>query len=98
MAVNADDAWNFAYVLPGAGPNDPIQIVILDALQMGWSESPPFFCAVTETARDIIDNKIWNDIILPEQPMENIKMDIGWSTVNKLHQKTRFPAINRGLH
>jgi hypothetical protein len=49
MAVNADDVWNFAYLLPGAGPNDPIQLVIPDALQMGWSESPPFFCAATET-------------------------------------------------
>jgi hypothetical protein len=42
MAVNADDAWNFAYVLPGAGLNNPIQLVIPDALQMGWSESPLF--------------------------------------------------------
>jgi hypothetical protein len=84
MAVNADHAWNFAYVIPGAGPNDPIQLVIPDALQMGWSESPPFFCAAAETARDIIDDKIRNNIILPEQPMENIMMDIDWLTVNKL--------------
>jgi hypothetical protein len=40
MAVNEADAWNFVYVLPGAGPRDPIQLVILDVLQMGWSESP----------------------------------------------------------
>jgi hypothetical protein len=55
MAVNEADAWNFAYVLPGAGPDESIQLVIPDALQMGWSESPPSFCAATETARDIID-------------------------------------------
>jgi hypothetical protein len=85
MALNADDAWNFAYVLPGAGLNDPIQLVIPDALQMGRSESPPFFCAATETARNIINGKIHNNIILPEQPMENIMMDIDWSTVSKLH-------------
>jgi hypothetical protein len=83
MAVNADDAWNFAYVLPGAGPNDPIQLVIPDALQMGWSKSPPCFCAATETARDIIDDKIRNNILL-EQPMENIMMDIDWLTASKL--------------
>jgi hypothetical protein len=41
MAVNADNAWNFAYVLPEAGPDDPIQLVISDALQTGWSESSP---------------------------------------------------------
>jgi hypothetical protein len=54
MAVNAEDAWNFAYVLPGGKLGDPVQLVIPDALQMGWSESPPFFCAATETARDFI--------------------------------------------
>jgi hypothetical protein len=57
MAVNKADTWNFAYVLLGAGPHDPIQLVIPNALQMGWSESPPFFSAATETARDIIDKK-----------------------------------------
>jgi hypothetical protein len=85
MAVNANDAWNFAYVLPGTSPDGLIQLIIPDALQMGWSESPPFFCAATETARDIIDDKIRNNIILPEQPMENIMMDIDWSTVKTPH-------------
>jgi hypothetical protein len=48
---------------------------------MGWSESPPFFCAATETARDIIDDKICNNIILLEQPMENIMIDIDWLNI-----------------
>jgi hypothetical protein len=84
MAVNKVDTWNFAYVLPGAGPHGPIQLVIPNALQMGWSESPPFFCAATETARDIIDEKMRNNVILPEQPMENIMMAINWTAVQKL--------------
>jgi hypothetical protein len=41
MAVNKVDAWNFAYVLQGAGPNDPVQLVIPNALQLGWSKSTP---------------------------------------------------------
>ena len=85
MAVSEKDAWNFAYVLPGAGPDDPVQLVIPDALQMGWSESPPFFCAATETARDIINDKMRHDVIIDEQPMENIMMDIDWTKINKLH-------------
>jgi hypothetical protein len=28
-------------------------IVVPTSLQMGWVESPPYFCAATETARDI---------------------------------------------
>jgi hypothetical protein len=84
MAVNKADAWNFAYVLPGAGPHDRIQLVISDALQMGWSESPPFFCSATETVRDIIDEKMRNNVILPGQPLENIMMAVDWTTVEKL--------------
>jgi hypothetical protein len=84
MAVNEADAWNSAYVLRGAGPHEPIQLVIPEALQMGWSESQPFFCAATEIARDIIDDKMGNNVILPEQPMENIMMAVDWTTVDKL--------------
>jgi hypothetical protein len=42
------------------------------------------FCAATKIAQDIIDTKMRNSIILPEQPMENIMMDIDWTTVKKL--------------
>ena len=44
MVVDEDKAWNFAYVLPPKNDDDPIMLVIPNALQMGWSESPPFFC------------------------------------------------------
>ena len=50
IVVNEADTWNFAYVLLPLKPGDDIELVIPDALQMGWSESPPFFCAATETA------------------------------------------------
>jgi hypothetical protein len=73
---------------------------------MGWSESPPFFCAANETARDIIDNKMRNNVILPEQPMENIMKAVDWTTVNKLPEETsshrmqsaQVPQPDRGLH
>ena len=50
MGVNANDAWNFAYVLLPINPGDDVELVIPDSLEMGWGESPPFFCAATETA------------------------------------------------
>jgi hypothetical protein len=84
MAINEADACNFAYVLPGAGPHEPIQLIIFDALLMGWSESPPFSCAAKETARDIIDEQMRNNVILLKQPMENIMMAIDWTAVDKL--------------
>jgi hypothetical protein len=95
MAVNKADAWNFAYVFPGLGPHTPIQLVIPDALQMGWSESPPFFFAATETARDIIDKNMRNNIIQPGPPMENIMMDINWTTVQKLPNQPTATECNQ---
>jgi hypothetical protein len=83
MAVNAEDTWNFANVLPGEKPGDPVQLVIPDALQMGWSESPPFFCAATETARNVIQADMDTNKHVTEQPMEDIMMNIDWASIPK---------------
>jgi len=42
MDCRDGEEWNFAYVLPQP-----------EGFQMGWVESPPYFCTATETARDI---------------------------------------------
>ena len=47
--------WNFAYVQPSshlATPTNPT-LVIPTSLQMGWIESPAYFCVASETARDV---------------------------------------------
>ena len=58
MAVSDDDARNFAYVLPLLQKTDNldnIELVVPNSLQMGWSESPPFFCSGLEPARNIME-------------------------------------------
>jgi hypothetical protein len=52
LDTQAGDKWNFTYVLPQA-PGEPVKIVVPSSLQMGWVESPPYFCAATETSHDI---------------------------------------------
>jgi hypothetical protein len=52
MDCEAGEEYNFAYVLPQEN-GKPITLVIPTSLQMGWVESPPYFCAATKTARDI---------------------------------------------
>jgi len=72
MAVGNEDAWNFCYVLLSENDNidmDEIEIVIPNAVQMGWCESPPFFCAASETARDTIQALLEMDC-LPEHIFE----------------------------
>jgi hypothetical protein len=71
MCVPKDKRENFCYVLPPSPdqPESDIQIVVPDALQMGWTSSPAFFCAATETARDIAE---WLRLLpsLPAHPLE----------------------------
>jgi len=72
MAVNDDNAWNFCYVLPSDNPNidiDDIKIIVPNCLQMGWCESPPFFCATSEMARNAIESLL-QEVTLPEHPFE----------------------------
>jgi hypothetical protein len=69
MIVEESSRYNFAYVLPGP-PGAPIQLVIPSALQMGWNESPAYFCAATETTRDIAQAWIDQNTDLPPHPME----------------------------
>ena len=71
MIVSDNDAWNFCYVIPNDDPNatiDDTSIVVPNSLQMGWCESPPFFCAATETARDVIQQLL--QVQLPKHPFE----------------------------
>jgi hypothetical protein len=44
--------WNFAYVLPQED-GEPTRLVVPTSLQMGWVKSSPYFCAASETARDV---------------------------------------------
>lgn len=52
LDCQAGEEWNFAYVLPQEH-GQPVKLVVPTSLQMGWVESPPYFCAASETARDV---------------------------------------------
>eukprot|EP00978_Attheya_sp_CCMP212_P017850 scaffold48105_cov30-Attheya_sp.AAC.5 len=68
MIVPEADCWHFAYVLPDA-PGEPTRLVI-HALQMGWTQSPGLFTAVTETVRDITQVLVMGDKSMPPHTME----------------------------
>ena len=53
LDCEAGEEWNFAYVLPSTFGSDDVHLVVPTSLQMGWIESPPYFCAASETARDV---------------------------------------------
>jgi hypothetical protein len=64
MLVRDVDKWNFVYILPG-DTSQLTRLVIPHGLQMGWTKSPGYFCAATETGRDILQALIDADVSLP---------------------------------
>tara|TARA_B100000780_G_C20872013_1_gene346819 strand:- start:32 stop:673 length:642 start_codon:yes stop_codon:yes gene_type:complete len=77
VKVRNDDRWNFCYVLPSEKSNsentlENIEIVVPSSLQMGWTESPPFFCSCTETARDIAEDMMNDGSEGDPHPLEQL--------------------------
>ncbi len=52
MVVVQGAEWSFAYVLPQK-VDQPICLIVPNVLQMGWKDSPGYFCLASETARDM---------------------------------------------
>ena len=72
LLVSDTDAWNLCYVLPQVHKVkniEDIEVVLPNCLQMGWCELPPFFCAASETARDVIDTLL-HEVNPTEHPFE----------------------------
>ena len=95
MIVSETDSWNFCYILPPPSkttPIDEIEIIVPNSLQMGWCESPPFFCAATETGRDII-SELYNRLDqLPPHPMEHWMLDNTNTNTTSVTTKATTPA------
>jgi hypothetical protein len=51
LDAKTGDEWNFVYVLQP--PGEPVKNIVHSMLQVGWVESPPYFCTTTETSHDI---------------------------------------------
>jgi len=52
-----NDALLLAVLLPSV-PGEPPLVAIPFLLPMGWVKSPPYFCAVTETAADVANQRM----------------------------------------
>jgi hypothetical protein len=70
MIVEDGAQWKFAYVMPDP-VGHPLRIAVPSALQMGWVDSPSYFCAATETRRDVIAKLVSDKTKLPPHPLES---------------------------
>jgi hypothetical protein len=75
LFVQDEAHWNFAHLLPRLAPDETLKLVVPRSLQMGWRDSPPYFCAATETARDVAADYD-QDETLPPHPLEHITMTL----------------------
>ena len=55
--VRLDDVPKLAVAIPHRSPEPPLLALPL-ALPMGWTQSPPYFCAVTETIADLTNQRL----------------------------------------
>ena len=70
MVCAFGEEWNFAYFLPNY-LEAPTELAIPSALQMGWTLSPFFFHAASDTARDVSESYDHERVgTLPEHPVE----------------------------
>jgi hypothetical protein len=76
MLVEPEAQFNFAFVTPSA-PGIPTHLVVPSALQMGWNESPAYFCTMTEMVRDVAQawinkgtHKPWHEMEVFTKPMK----------------------------
>ncbi|EJK58873.1 hypothetical protein THAOC_20968, partial [Thalassiosira oceanica] len=57
VCVNANGSKHFGIVLPTPPGEEPLILFFL-GLPMGWVSSPPTFCALTESAADVANDRI----------------------------------------
>eukprot|EP00957_Ditylum_brightwellii_P085458 6500687-Ditylum_brightwellii.AAC.1 len=69
MLVPEDHRWNFCYIMPNL-PDHPIQILVPLVLQMGWRESPGYFCIAIFAVKDLVQDLLRHDITLGQVKME----------------------------
>ena len=87
--------WNFSYALPlvpGQSAKE-VELVVLSAVHMGWSESPEFFCAASETARDVREKRCAEPVgSLPPHLLEEMMLPPDqWGSIESEEPRQDFP-------
>jgi hypothetical protein len=54
MVIESGEEYNFAFQMPKRKGDPDITYIIPSSLQMGWKNSPAYFCVATQTTRELI--------------------------------------------
>jgi hypothetical protein len=69
--LNTTDIPKLTCSLPAQLGNQPLLALPL-GLPMGWTKSPPYFCATTETIADITNKRLINHWLAPPHRLESL--------------------------
>ena len=94
--LKANDALQLDITMPSYDNETPLLAIPL-SLTMGWTNLPPTFCAVSETAADLANDCIAQDAPLPTNCMEPMASvhDAWASSSQPLGQSTNIMLHNR---
>ena len=86
IKLNARDIPTLGVVFPSKSVREPLVALPL-VLPMGWVNSPPIFCAATETAADLANN----NLRLPSSPLQPHHLDTLASSI-PIPDSTEWPS------
>lgn len=73
LAVRPDDIPKLGVLVPSLTDQTAPPLVAFPlVLPMGWVNSPPFFCSVTETIADLTNTKLTSNATLPHHRLESV--------------------------
>jgi hypothetical protein len=73
MIVDQASVLNFMYQMPKRADDEPVQMVLPSALQMGWKNSPAYFCHATRIVTTLairLMRATWHDHAIPPHHLE----------------------------
>ena len=79
LLLEADDAPMLAVTLPRYEGEEPL-IAIPLVLTMGWAESPPTFCSMSETICDLANAQAYRNLVPPHRLEEHCSPLDQWMT------------------
>jgi len=74
VRLSPEAALELAVIIPGVPPHQRLVALPL-SLPMGWSHSPPYFCAFTESIADVANLHLRTGLPLPPHPLEATSQD-----------------------
>jgi hypothetical protein len=77
ICLNPDDIPKLGVIYPSRPGQDEAYVALPLVLPMGWAESPPYFCAATETIADMANTRLSDPTYCPaDHNLDNVAASV----------------------